>query len=90
MWALCCPKFVSFTSAVLLQRFMPIISLQFFEGPNPVLVSHKSDCAGCTEEHCFGVPQKLASPKMLIPSHKLAFGCCYHLKPYLTCASPNH
>lgn len=28
-------------------------------------------------------PQKLASPKMLIPSHKLAFGCCcYHLKPY--------
>lgn len=58
----CCHKFAS--SAVLLQRFMQIISLQFSEGPNPVLVSQKSDCAGCTEEgHCFGVPPEAGFPQ---------------------------
>lgn len=56
-------KICIFTSAVLLQRFMQIISLQFFEGPNPVLVSHKSDCAGCTEEHCFGVLPEAGYPQ---------------------------
>lgn len=63
MWALCCPTFASFTSAVLLQRLMQIISLQLFGGPNPVLVSHKADCAGCTEECCFGVPPEGSFPQ---------------------------
>lgn len=63
MEALCCPKFASFASAILLQRLRQIISLQFFGGPNPVLVPHKSDCVGFIEEHCFGAPPEAGFPQ---------------------------
>lgn len=48
--SLCCHKFVSSTSTILLHRIMQIVSLQFFKGPNTVLVFHKPDCESYTKE----------------------------------------
>lgn len=42
---------------------MQRISLQFFGGPNPLFVSHKSDCVGYTEEHCFGATPEAGFPQ---------------------------
>lgn len=40
-----------------------MISLQILGGPNPVLVSHESDCDGYTEEHCFAAPPEAGFPQ---------------------------
>lgn len=81
------PKFASFTSAILLLRFMQIISLWA-----PILVLFLTNLIGkvIQKNTALNLPQKLASLKTLV-HHKLASGLLLlSYKSYLTCASPNY